>query len=147
MKQILFLDVDGVLNRCGRSHERLEPDLVQSLCRIVDATDCTLVISSTWRCFPSAMAELEYTFTEHGLRIHSCTPDLCREMESGLYTAKCRGDEIQEWMKEYGTPERFCIVDDNSDMGHLLPCLVQTDSFHGLTPHHERRIIEMLSPE
>ena len=35
---ILFLDVDGVLNRCGRSPVRLEPDLLANLVKIAEAS-------------------------------------------------------------------------------------------------------------
>jgi hypothetical protein len=48
-------------------------------------------------------------------------------------------------MDEHGTPERFCIVDDDGDMGHLKHALIQTDSFEGLTLDHARRIIDALS--
>lgn len=144
---VLFLDVDGVLNRCGKSHAKLEPPQLGMLCHIADETDCKIVVSSTWRIFPSAMAELEYTFANLGLSVHSCTPDLCRQMEGGIYLAKERGEEIQAWMNEHGTPARFCILDDGADMAHLLPHLIKTDSFEGLTYDHMRRAIAALNAE
>ena len=47
--KVLFLDVDGVLNRCGKSAQGLEEDKVALLKQIVAATGCRIVLSSTWR--------------------------------------------------------------------------------------------------
>ncbi len=141
----LFLDVDGVLNRCDKSPSRLESDLLANLARIVAATDCGIVLSSTWRLNPSALEELALAFEACGLAIAGMTPDLCGLSESGIFMAKERGEEIQAWMNENGTPERFCIIDDNSDMAHLGRNLVQTDSFEGLTETIAERVIDLLT--
>lgn len=141
----LFLDVDGVLNRCDKSPSRLEFDLLANLARIVAATDCGIVLSSTWRLNPSALEELALAFEACGLAIAGMTPDLCGLSESGIFMAKERGEEIQAWMNENGTPERFCIIDDSSDMAHLRMHLVQTDSFEGLTETIAERVIKMLT--
>lgn len=143
---VLFLDVDGVLNRCGKSFLRLEQDLLDRLVSIVGQTDCRIVLSSTWRLYPTAMKELVSTFSLRGISIFSCTPDLARQKENGIYLAKERGHEIQAWMDEHGTPELFCIVDDGSDMAHLKSKLVQTDCYTGLAEDSERAIISALTP-
>ena len=142
---VLFLDVDGVLNKCGFSTVSLMPELLERLVRIVEATDCRIVVSSTWRCFPKAMEELTRTLDDLGLVIHGVTPDLCRQTEGGIYLAKERGHEIQAWMDANGTPQRFVILDDNSDMAHLKDRLVQTNSFWGITEETERAAISALN--
>ena len=141
---MLFLDVDGVLNRCGKSPMKLEPDLLANLVRIVEETDCRIVLSSTWRIMDRAMKELKFAFDDLGIILDGATPDLCHVMENGIYAAKERGHEIQAWMDDNFTPARFCILDDNTDMAHLLPKLIKTDSFEGLTDAITERVISSL---
>lgn len=143
--KVIFLDVDGVLNRCGKSHRKLEADLIALLCRIVDETDATIVLSSTWRLFPKAVEELEAVFRDSGLVIHSHTPDLSSKRPSGVYVARQRGDEIQKWMEDNWTPANFVILDDNSDMSHLIRHLLKTSSFAGLTPFIVQQAIARLN--
>ena len=142
---ILFLDVDGVLNRCGKSATRLESDLIDNLVHIVEQTDCRIVVSSTWRWMPGPMAELTRALEDRGLTIFSTTPVHQIRSQGGVYLSSVRGEEIQAWMDEHGTPKRFCIVDDDGDMAHLKSALVQTKSFEGLTLHHANRVITVLN--
>jgi len=145
ISKILFLDVDGVLNRCGKSMLKLETDLLANLVRIVDETDCQIVLSSTWRLMARAMKELKFAFDDRGLIIAGATPDLARVMENGIWAGKERGHEIQAWMDEHFIPDRFVILDDNSDMAHLLPKLIKTDSFEGLTATITQQVIAALT--
>ena len=142
---VLFLDVDGVLNRCGKSPVKLEADLLANLVRIVEETDCRIVLSSTWRLMDRAMVELKFAFDDLGLILDGATPDLARVMENGIWAGKERGHEIQAWMDDHFTPERFCILDDNTDMAHLLPKLIKTNSFDGLTDAITERVISSLN--
>jgi hypothetical protein len=145
---VLFLDVDGVLNRCEGEPLMLVPSLLKNLVRIVEETDCQIVLSSTWRLFQPALQTIRAAFADLGLMIHGQTPDLCVYVDSGIAVAKCRGDEIQKWMDDNFAPDRFVILDDMPDMGHLLPHLMQTDSFQGLTDEITNQAIDalMLSP-
>ena len=144
---VLFLDVDGVLNRCGKSAVKLEAALLANLVRIVEETDCRIVLSSTWRLMDRAMKDLKFAFDDLGLILDGATPDLARVMENGIWLAKDRGHEIQAWMDDHFTPERFCILDDNTDMAHLLPKLIKTHSFEGLTDAITERVIDALNAE
>jgi hypothetical protein len=124
---VLFLDVDGVLNRCGKSAQGLETDKCEMLARIVAEANPVIVVTSTWRTFERGMERLHLLFRQIGARFGGITPYTGRT-EGGLYIAKARGNEIQEWMDGNGTPQRFVILDDDSDMGHLLPHLIKTQS-------------------
>src|SRR4051812_18579144 len=73
--KILFLDVDGVLNRVG-TKERcpngcigVEPDLCARLERVVSSTGCSIVLSSTWRLHPDI---LPYLWNRVGDTVASC---------------------------------------------------------------------------
>lgn len=51
-EKIIFLDIDGVLNNAKSDISDLfviETDLLQILKKIVDSTDASIVLSSTWR--------------------------------------------------------------------------------------------------
>lgn len=132
--KILFLDVDGVLNRCGMSAQGLESDKVDLLVRIQRETGCSVVVSSCWRRREHQRERLLCLFRKHQIPHLGWTP----YMDS-------RGDEIAAWLKDNPGWTHYAILDDNADMGQLWPRLVQTESFEGLTEAHANRVIEMLN--
>jgi hypothetical protein len=74
------------------------------------------------------------------------TPDLCHQKGSHLIVeAKERGHEIQAWLDtQNSNVESFVILDDDSDMAHLLSKLVQTKFEFGLTERDATRAITLL---
>ncbi len=56
-----------------------------------------------------------------------------------------RGLEIQKWMDDFTGIESFVILDDDADMGELLPYLVQTSQTHGLTDEKRDEAINILN--
>lgn len=151
----LFLDIDGVMNsvgslfycgylqwKAGLSHEdSLEVGANRHFCPIAatalrlilkECPEVRIVISSSWRY--SAMDFVERLFLEHGLpwdRVIGRTPKW----------GKIRGDEIAEWLSSNGPIDDFVIIDDDTDMGDLLPYLVHTDNTCGLTMRQAISII------
>jgi len=142
--KVLFLDIDGVLNsayvieKCGRG-DIIDRTMVERVNRIVDATDCKIVISSTWRLF-YPLGVLSALLRVHGLRdvLIGKTPDLDRSQYN-------RGDEIQAWLDTQPCVEKFVILDDDSDMSDVINHLVQTTFKEGLKDEHVDRAIAMLS--
>lgn len=132
---VIFLDVDGVLNRVENGRfGPLRSEALARLARIIAVTDAVIVLSSYWRYYPRGLEELNAKLLEHGLVLHSHTPTTGElKLSSGIIGAKTRGAEIQQWMDEHWQPERFVILDDNTDMAHLMPYLVRTSSYAGLT--------------
>lgn len=148
MKNIIFLDVDGVFN-CQIYYEellRLHPNGERpkfDMCRkriewfseLCADTDSAVVISSTWR-MGRTLEELQEMMNSMGgtFKIIGATPI--------LHVA--RGVEIKEWLSEhcmelfgvhYFDFFRYAIIDDDDDM--LLgqgPHFFQTDPYSGLTP-------------
>jgi len=150
--KVLFLDVDGVLNGCY-TRERapggctgVEPAKCAIIRRIVAETGCKIVLSSTWRRFSK---NLPYLWKSLGLdeldNSLGQSPILDGRLESGLYTSPQRGHEIQAWLDKHPEVSRFVIVDDDSDMAHLKPHLVQTDGRTGITDEIANKIIEGLN--
>ena len=147
MKKVIFLDVDGVLNS-NDSIDRapqgmvwfVDPVIVARFNKIFDVLkDVDVVLSSSWRYavkmrridFNQIMRDAGYT----GPEITEITPD--GEEERGL--------EIQQWLDRHPSVEKFVIIDDNDDMLHLLPHLIET-SFddNGLKDSHVDKIIGIL---
>lgn len=128
--KVLFFDVDGVLN-CSKTFKyntekyketgvrlpKLDELKIQRLKKIVDETDCKLVISSTWRkdikmingkahALERDAAELIEYLAKYDLYIFDRT---------GSNSDNNRGKEIKEWIvnSQYDI-ESFCIVDDDT---------------------------------
>jgi len=142
---VIFLDVDGVLNRCADSGFGLEDDKLTLLAHIVDQTNCSLVLSSTWRQCQDQLIRLKIALEDRGMRLSGMTPSLAAPIEgSRIFLGKPRGLEIQSWMDDHGTPARFVILDDVDDMAHLRSKLVKTRSHEGLTPKIADDIIALL---
>lgn len=135
---VLFLDVDGVLNRCGKSGQGLETDKVERLKAVLTRCPARIVLSSTWRKFDHALERVKREFL-----IESCTPVLDRQ-ESGIWLGASRGREIQAWLDAHPDVTRFVILDDDSDMGPLTAHLVKTGSFEGLTENKAVELLERL---
>lgn len=58
-----------------------------------------------------------------------------------------RGLEIDDWLSKnlYAGETRFVILDDESDMAHLIDHLVQTNMETGLTEAHADAATKMLN--
>ena len=148
--KILFLDIDGVLNSAkwlqGKPRktwpfEHIDPAAVQLLNRIVRETSCKIVISSSWRVltpFRSLGMVLACRGFEFASHIIGQTP---------RHGFDNRGMEIQAWLHTRFDVERFVIVDDDSDMAHLMPQLVQTSWQSGMDGIHALEIISRLTSD
>ena len=129
----------------------IDPDAVANLNRIIEATGCQVVISSTWRR-GRTMGELLRILVKRGLdkkhwgNFIGMTPVLDSRMDSGLWRAVERGHEIQAWLDKH--PEQFqriVILDDDGDMAHLMPHLVLTHGAVGLDSKKVEEVIKRLS--
>ena len=149
--KVVFLDIDGVLNdRCSFRDWRLKgfydsycfgSHLIERFNRIIDATGCKVVISSTWRCnrrkFPDPKA-FEDLLTFFGCR--------CEVIGfTARFPGEFRGNEIQDWLDHNDNVESFVILDDDTDMGDLMPYLVKTSMKTGITSDCVRQAIELLN--
>lgn len=125
MKPLVFLDIDGVLHTLADRPMVLNADCVRALNWLTDVADAQIVVSSTWRFLKDIMIRLR----NGGVRakVIGTTPDL-----DIPWPAPKRGKEIARWL-EIHSHRAFVILDDEDDMGDLLPYLVQSDFTHGLT--------------
>ena len=56
-----------------------------------------------------------------------------------------RGLEIQKWIDDNKFKNKFIIIDDDSDMCHLLPLLIRCDCQLGFTIYDYQKALKMLS--
>lgn len=154
--KIIFLDIDGVLNSGDflwtDEHQKLDksknenwfdPAAVARLNRIIEATGAECVLSSTWRILHT-IEEVEGFMKAAGF-----VGELVGKTPGG---GGVRGPQIQEWLdmiRRWVLEEvdSFVILDDDSDMLHLMPHLVHTSFQHGLQDEHVERAIKMLGPK
>ena len=157
--KVLFLDVDGCLNSDAyfRKNEKamkfgfadaellnhLDPEACARLQALLVASGAKIVLSSSWRHFVNAaeMQRLLYLRGVTAAEIIDVTPTRVHGAHVRL-----RGLEIGHWLVEadhHGQNiDSFVIVDDGSDMGELLPRLVQTDYMEGLQDEHVQLILD-----
>ena len=144
---LLFLDIDGVMNTVGgmslhKSKAVFTPASVIALRRIIQATACRVVISSSWRM--DQMSLLETVFADHGLhmileRIIGSTPvlDPCDD--------PTREDEIGCWLHGAQYRGRMAILDDEPCLGDLSRWHVAVEESQGLVQKHATASIELLN--
>lgn len=145
---VLFLDVDGVLNRCGKSNQGLMTDKCDLLAHICRMTGCKVVVSSTWRKYPSLMeSRLLPMFRARGIECIGQTPILEKSSPGGhVVMAPARHEEITAWLADHPEVTQYAIVDDNRDADDGAGRFVKTDSYEGLLDSHATAIMRLLSP-
>ena len=138
--RVLFLDVDGVLNRTGYKpgssaglRSWIEPELARRLSKVIAATGASLVMSSDWRR-GRALPLLQEELGAAGIvgSLIDVTPVLGEQ----------RWREIDSWMKTHEVaPASVVIVDDGYDMGGLAARFVRTSPLNGLDVDAARAIV------
>ena len=148
LMKALFLDIDGVLNHLNSPKRNgiwvIDPENVKHLNSIcASIPDLIIVLSSTWR-FPHAKGRVDIN---KELKDAGYTGPEITEMTTLSTRDAFRGQEIQAWLDEHPEVDSFIILDDDSDMLHLEPRLIQTDFYKGpgLQAHHSEKAIDMLS--
>ena len=141
--KIIFLDIDGVIiNRasCKKRYDSADPGCVTNLNGLIAKTGAKLVLSSCWR-IGRTVKELNELLVNWGVQgeVIDKTVEL-----PGMNVQ--RGDEIGQWLREHqGEVEAFVIIDDDADMGQLLPHLVHTRFAPGMTANDAEMAIKVLA--
>lgn len=154
--KVLFLDFDGVLNshkfithQANHTNQSIvsmrdpktmiDPEAVKILNKIIEATGAKVVISSSWRHLHE-WEELQEMLIARGFEgeVIGQTPD-------AAVSGPDRGHEIQEWLDAHLDVESFVIIDDSSDMAHLMDKLVSTSFYTGLLESHIEPAIKHLN--
>ena len=151
--RVIFLDIDGVLNRTtNATHIRLDDDLVERLRGLVAETSAVLVLSTFWRHFQEYIT---YALHRHGIDAQAVvgrTPGTSHASALSADSADAgnsvnRATEIRTWLAAHPDVTHFVILDDResaSDAG-LAPYFVRTDAALGLTQSDVGRCREILT--
>lgn len=147
--KLIFLDIDGVLNHeYFYEHSRLHrghgfcPVSVQNLREIIKRTGAKIILSSTWRR-GMTMIDMQELFGWYDL-------DRYVVGKTPIFDGQIRGNEIKNLLDETSIEiESFVILDDDEDMGELMPFLVLTKNTDGIrlgiTDVHREQAIQILN--
>lgn len=145
--RVLFLDVDGVLNRTGfRPDETvglrswIEPELARRLSDVLLATRASVVMSSDWRLHRELdMLRDELRAAGIEATLIGATPELAGQP---------RWREIEAWMVEHQVDrEAVVIVDDAHDMGKLAERFVRTSPLNGLDAQAAQAVVSLFQAD
>jgi hypothetical protein len=149
---IIFLDIDGVLNpltakrdASGRFGHRAFENFRLILDKLPEAS---VVITSTWR-YEYTLPEMKAYFREVGIdphRIVDMTPDL-RCDDGMIRHYPTRDEEIRAWLGQHPGVEQFAILDDvgPEQMTGLEDDFFQTEFDEGLRYEQSLNIIKHLT--
>lgn len=153
-KPIIFLDFDGVVetiywekdidgtwsfnvHKTGRN-ELNNKQAIGWLNELYKKVPYDIVVSSTWR-INTPVEALQDLLINSGfnpeIQVIGKTPVLYQQ----------RGLEIQEWIDIHEFKGKFIIIDDDSDMCHLLPLLVRCDCQLGFTIYDYQKALKLLT--
>jgi hypothetical protein len=123
-RPVIFLDVDGVLNRSlptARSKKHVvAPELLARFKSLAASTNAYVVLTSTWRHEPGGIEKAK----ELGIPFEDVVQDL---------RPRSRGAEVKAWLVRHPDVERFVILDDDDDDYEDMP-LFQPNPYTGLSP-------------
>lgn len=138
--KVLFLDIDGVVNKRENFNPALKNNLypIDAYCaflvgRIQLSTGCGVVLSSSWRYHPEGVKNV----SERIVKLLDVTPML----EQGI-----RGDEVNAWLKAHPECTDYAILDDDIDFHHDQH-LFKTTFEHGLTDEIANKVIAYFNRE
>ena len=143
---IIFLDIDGVLNNLGsvaafgNPSKYLDPVSIGLIAKLCEQAPAQIVISSSWRNGDTAKIE-------NDLRTLGCGSFTARIIDETDDLLGVRGEEIAKWWKENGHMwDGYVIIDDDSDMLPGQP-FVKTTFQDGFRFEHYVKCMRILNPE
>jgi hypothetical protein len=143
MNNIIFLDIDGVLNTYSLIREfgldYIDNGMVKILKYIVENTNARIVISSTWRLKHDDLMMVKSNLFLENLSYIDRTPFLPNDE---------RCDEIENWLyKNIDNYDNFIILDDDPDASgeKFDKHFFQTDPEVGLTYEIAKKAIDFLN--
>ena len=150
--RIIFLDIDGVLNRDGDdengNHEFFNENMVKELAYIISRTNAKVILSSSWR---GAFINYIHGYKDSHVEFQQFM-DLLQRYDIYVYGMTPNGDmrgrltrplEIRSWLSLYPEIESFVILDDDIwDWGFLRHNVVTTMTKLTEEEYEERKKID-----
>ncbi|EQC30592.1 hypothetical protein, variant [Saprolegnia diclina VS20] len=138
MTSVIFLDVDGVLNRVDGPC-LLEATLVRRISRLLASSDARLVLSSTWRAHPKQLVMLWHALAAAHVplqRVLGVTPR--------LPMGATRVDEIAAYLAAMPSPPSHWVAIDDLPLALPAHHFVRTDPTKGMTLANVHAVLQTL---
>lgn len=129
---IVFLDIDGVLNRyCDKSYDDFYPELMALVNQLIHP-EVKFVLSSNWR-YAHSLEEMREGLAEYGFK--GDLIDMTPILDKGFRSQVSRGQEIEMWLNSHkGEYDKYVILDDaNLECPAVEDNWVRVHSMTGLT--------------
>ena len=150
MSKIIFLDVDGILNLEGDQPPTLKPTLLKALGTLVQNTQASLVLSSTWRHHPQLCQILTSALMEVSQLPSNAILSMTGDARPGNLG---RAEEIGEWLNatmlsETSLPIVNWLVLDTLPLGgvpYFANHYIHVDATVGLSQRDVKLATQMLN--
>ncbi|SFN97186.1 Broad specificity phosphatase PhoE [Pseudobutyrivibrio sp. UC1225] len=161
-RNVIFLDVDGVLNSkfWDNEHQReisegkyVDVDSVKLFSKLVKKTNAKVILHSGWRFwFDDEMkpnrAEAKFfadVMEKEGVFISGVTPDLTtEEIRKAKKFSLVKAGEILQWLKDNPTDNWLVIDDLDLQNSEIASHQVKTDAEVGLTENDVEKALNLL---
>jgi hypothetical protein len=142
--KVLFLDFDGVIVTARSRYQSAEIKCVRALNRVLKETKTALVISSSWR-IGRTVPELQWLISSWKVKGLVIDKTPYAKVVDGFKPYESRGLEIEHWLEtRRNPPEKFAVVDDDSDIAPFMDKFVKTDYLLGMNEDDADKLIEFL---
>lgn len=168
MDKFLFLDFDGVLNTeyyqdlliserepwLDEHGPLFDPQTVEQLKRIIDATHADIVIASSWKHLGLEAMQNMWSARHLPGRVIDITPSVVSaswsstmDPDDELDARQSKGIEIDFWLFENAAQDaQYVIIDDEYViLDSQLPHFILTNPFDGITDLLADRAISLLN--
>lgn len=165
MSNIIFLDIDGVLNSnfWNAGHQReisngtlIDEEKIKLLASLVKKTNSEIILHSGWRTwFDSEFkplrkeaAKLIELLEKQGLHIDGSTPDLTtEEIRKTKKFSLVKAEEILLWLKSHNDVNEWVVLDDlDLHNAQVEKHQVKPDQTVGLAIADVEKAIKILCP-
>ena len=153
--KIIFLDFDGVMDTAYYDHVLakegkpgndeygiiFDPNSVKNLKYIIDQTGADIVVTSSWKYLMNYQDFLNMWKARE-------LPGFVTDVTPNIHGSRCRGDEIDAWLKDYKSQCQYVILDDlgaDNFNSHQIPRLLIVNPFYGIDEDIAHRAILLLN--
>lgn len=165
---VIFLDVDGVLNsfhfilnnsRDGLIINESKLPILKDIC---NNTNSQIVLSSYWKLYwgdkeepqSELLQELLTLFKKYNIPFYGKTSNIKKQIHNGSSIPNWKEYEIKKYLQEHREIKHFCIIDDDlTDLESLRDYVVKTydelteEEYEGLNTLHKDRVKRILKKE
>lgn len=152
MNNVIFLDIDGVLNSnfWNDSHQKeisdgtlIDIEKIRLLAKLVKNTNAKIILHSGWRFWYNSNLEpthkesenLSMLLQQEGLVIDGMTPDFStEEIRKSRKFSLVKASEILAWLADHKEINKWIVIDDlDLHNPEIEMHQIKTDSSIGLT--------------